>query len=116
MIDSIFISNILSSIIEGETESDSLKSQITHLTIEKFNYTGNGVFVEFSKDPSIEKYRLAEDCILNGLDIKSQEFELIAETILFIREGLIDYLEIWSKSGIYPNHELNNYELIQSRK
>lgn len=116
MIDSIFISNILKSIIEGETDSDLLKSQLNHLTIEKINYTGNGVFVEFSKDSSIGKYRLTQDCILNGLEIKSQEFDLIAEAILFIREGLIDYLEIWSKSGIYPNHELKNYELLQTWK
>lgn len=116
MIDSVFISNILNSIIEGETESYSLKSQINHLTIEKYNYTENGVFIEFSRNSGIETYRLAKDCVLDGLDIKSQEFDLIAEAILFIREGLIDYLEIWSKSGNYPNHELENYELIQTWK
>ncbi len=116
MIDSIFISDILNNIIEGETESHLLKSQINYLTIEKLNYTGTGVFVEFQNDINIENYRIDKDCVLNGLDIKSQELDIDAEAILFIRNGLIDYLEIWSRRENYPNYELRNYELIQTWK
>jgi len=50
---------------------------------------------------------------LNGVEIESSELELGAEAMVIIKNGLIDYLEIWSYNGEYPEKELTSYTLTQ---
>jgi hypothetical protein len=113
MIDSKYISDILEKIIETENDHDLLKSQLEYMVIQDYKYTWTGLFVHFEKQNKIETFKVTEDKILNGLIIKSPELELDAEATLFIKDGIIDYLEIWSHSGKYPNHEIQEYKLIQ---
>ncbi|WP_321281154.1 hypothetical protein [Marinifilum fragile] len=83
--------------------------------MEDFNYTGVGLFVSFKHLDGIEKYKLDEsDLMLNGVLIKSTQLKIGAEASLFFKNGLIDYMEIWSFDGEYPEKELDNYKLKQT--
>ncbi|MGQ7869800.1 hypothetical protein [Sunxiuqinia sp. sy24] len=113
MINSKYINDILNKLIETESDYDLLKAQVDLLEIKDLEYTCTGLFVHFIKPISIERFKITEDKVLDGLIIKAKEQELDAEGMLFIKNGLIDYLEIWSRSGEYPKHEIMKYELIQ---
>jgi len=113
MIKSKYIKDILEKIIETESDHDLLRSQLDYLEIKNYEYTWTGLFVHFEKKNGIETFKGVDDKVLNGLIIKSQELELGAEATLFIKGGLIDYLEIWSHSGNYPKHEIKEYKLTQ---
>jgi len=113
MIKSKYIKDILEKIIETESDHDLLSSQLDYLEIKDYEYTWTGLFVHFEKKNRAETFNGIDEKVLNGLIIKSQELELDAEATLFIKGGIIDYLEIWSHSGNYPKHEIKEYELIQ---
>jgi hypothetical protein len=90
------------------------KKQIGFLTDAAYEYTGAGLFVTFSHQEGIDNYKCAVDRFLfDGVDIKSAELSYGADAILFFKNGLIDYLEIWSYDGCYPRAELKEYTLIK---
>jgi len=114
MIKSKFIRDILDLLSDGDSFGQSVREQINYLTEKSYNYTGVGLFVDFSHDPGIEKLKTNnEKLILNGVIIRSKEIELGAEATVFCDNGLIDYLEIWSHDGVYPKKELETYTLTQ---
>ena len=59
MIESKYILDILEGIIEGESYSDSLKSQIECLTVRDCEYTDAGVFVHFNHSEAITKFKVS---------------------------------------------------------
>jgi len=114
MIKSKFIKDILDLLTDGDSFGQSIREQISYLTEKDYNYTGVGVFVNFSHADGIEKLKTVNHkLILNGVIIKSKELELGAEATVFCDNGLIDYLEIWSHDGVYPKKELETYTLMQ---
>jgi len=87
---------------------------VKYLTERNYEYTHAGLFVRFSHDAGIVDYRATNDeLILNGVIIRSKEISLGAEAILHFKNGLVDYLEIWSHSGEYPKKELEQYTVAQ---
>lgn len=113
MLKSKFIGDILKLLLDGDDLGIKTKPQIDFITESDYEYTGAGVFVSFEHLKGIENFRYEEDVYLNGVEIHSNEIEQGAECILFFKNGLIDFLEIWSYSGEYPNVELKTYELKQ---
>jgi len=114
MIKSKFIKHILDLLSDGDSFGQSIRGQVDYLTEKEYNYTGVGLFVNFSHADGIEKFKTDnEKLILNGVIIKSKEIELGAEATIFCDNGLIDYLEIWSHDGVYPKKELETYTLTQ---
>jgi hypothetical protein len=114
MIKSKFISDILDLLFDGDDLGRKFRPQVKFLTEKDYNYTHMGLFVGFSHDNGIEEYRAINDrLILNGVIIRSKEIELGAEAILHFSNGLVDYLEIWSHSGEYPEKELGKYTMTQ---
>ncbi|WP_207214197.1 hypothetical protein [Brumimicrobium glaciale] len=70
MIQSKFIQDILTLLLEGDEESEEVKKQIDFLTETKFDYTGVGVFISFEHMNGIKKFKATKaDLILNGLTI-----------------------------------------------
>ena len=101
-------------LLDGEEDAVRLKAQLPYLTDSEYEYTGVGLFVSFEQNKGIEPTILEnERTILNGVEITSTELEIGADATLFVFNGLIDYLEIWSYSGNYPANELSNYCLKQ---
>ena len=114
MIQSKYISDIVELLLDGEDDSVSAKQQLPFITEEKFDYTGTGLFVNFSHSKKITKYKIsATDLILDGVKIQNTELPIEANAILFFTNGLIDYLEIWCYLGNYPNRDLTKYTLTQ---
>ena len=114
MIRSIYISDILDLLLDVDDLGQQARFQIDFLTEKNYDYTGVGFFLSFEHSKGIEQYRLTTDkTVINGVEIKSTEFDIGAEAMVFITDGLIDYLEVWSYSGQYPTRELTNYTLSQ---
>jgi len=115
MISSKFILDILDLLLDGDEAGKTLRPQIDYLTDAKYNYTGVGVFVTFLSSTGIENYRYPEDkVVLDGVSITSTELGILgASTILFVSNGVLDTLEIFSYDGGYPRRELSDYTLKQ---
>jgi hypothetical protein len=115
MINSEYLSNILSLLIDDIKYGQLLSEQLRLLTESDYEYTGSGVFVGFLKDERIREWRLdVDNLVLNGVLIRSKELQGPgAEAQLHIRDGVISYLEIWSFAGPYPGKDLESYALVQ---
>lgn len=114
MIKSKFILDILDLLLDGDNDGLMIRQQLDHIIDENYNYTGSGLFVKFSNSDSISTKRIQKDTlVLNGVLIESSELEIGADATVFITNGIIDYLEIWSQSGDYPKRELTDYILTQ---
>jgi hypothetical protein len=115
MIKSKYISDVLELLLDGD-DGKAAKSQISFLSDTEYEYTnGGGVFISFSHPAEIVEYRLTQDnLVLNGVTINSPELEIGADATVFFKNGIIDYLEIWSFDSNYPDHELTNYVLKQA--
>ena len=104
-------------LLDGDKDGLEVKKQRDFITENQVNYTGVGVFISFSCEPEIEKFKASkQDLVLNGVTIKSPELKVGADSTLFFKNGIIDYLEIWSYDGEYPKNELKEYELKQEWK
>lgn len=117
MIASTFILNILDLLLDGDELGIAIRPQIIHVTDEEYDYTGVGLFVAFRCDESIVRYSSDEErIILDGVTITSPELNIGASATLFVKDGIISYLEIWSFGGEYPRKELSTYTLKQEGK
>jgi hypothetical protein len=116
MIRSKYVSDVLELLLDGDDDGKAAISQIAFLSDTAYEYTsGGGVFISFSHSAEIVEYRLTQDkLVLNGVTIDSPELEIGADATVFFKNGIIDYLEIWSFDGNYPDHELTNYILKQA--
>src|ERR1700678_2466380 len=98
MIASRFILNILDILLNGDEFGTAIRPQIPFLPDAEYDYTGVGVFVTFYCDKGIDKYEMTGEkrIVLDGVTITSPELKIGASAILFINEGVVDFLEIWS--------------------
>ncbi|MBN8856067.1 MAG: hypothetical protein J0H07_29675 [Sphingobacteriales bacterium] len=114
MISSKLVLDILDLLLDGDEYGKSLRPQVNYLTDAKYDYTGAGLFVTFQTSDGIEKYKRLEDGMrLDGISVASSALGVGAMAQVFVSKGIIDYLEIWSYDGEYPNRELNDYILKQ---
>ncbi len=114
MIKSAFIHDILMSLLDGDDYYKAIRPQINFISDDSYEFTGVGVFVSFIYIDEIFKHKIKdENIILTGVEIKSSELEIGATATLFFKDGIIDYLEIWSYCGEYPERELADYTLVQ---
>jgi hypothetical protein len=113
MIKSKFILDIVNLILDGEDIGES-RHQKNYLAEKDFEYTGVGLFVYFSHLEGINKFKtINEKLIIDGLTIEANELGSGGTVTMFFREGLVDYIEIWSRNGKFPSQELKNYTLTQ---
>jgi hypothetical protein len=113
MIKSKFISDILDLILDGDDIGD-VRNQKDYLTEKDYEYTGVGLFVNFSYVDGIDKFKAKnENLIIDGLVIKSKELKIGASVTMFFIDGLVNYINIWSYDGIFPKNELETYTLTQ---
>lgn len=114
MLNSKFVNDILDLLLDSDEEGKTVRPQLNYLSESSFEYTGSGVFINFLKEEGIVKYKaIKNNLVLDGVTIKSPELLDSASAILFFKEGIIDYLEIFSSDGNYPEIELSNYLLTQ---
>ena len=121
MIESALISEIIKLTVEGEKFENLLLEQINYLTIKEKEYTGVGLFVYLKQDKEIEKYRLTNSQLnelfghhnhqIENFELINPEIDILADTTVYLTDGLIDCVEIWNKLGEYPKGDIINYEL-----
>jgi hypothetical protein len=117
MVQSRFILNILDLLLDCDEDGKIARQQMTYLTERNYNYSGAGLFVIFSHTDDALKYRLRKkDAVLNGVKIKSPDLGIGADATLSFKDGIVDYLEIWSLDGNYPDKELEKYIMTQEWK
>ncbi len=110
MIQSKFINDILDLLFHTDKDGMAVRNQLLFLSERSYDYTEAGLFVWFTTTEMPESFRLTSDItIIGGVDIKSSMLEIGASATAFIRDGIIDYLEIWSYSSDYPKKELPDY-------
>jgi len=115
MISSRFILEILELLLDGDEAGKALGPQVDYLIDAEYDYTGVGVFVTFHTSSGIEIYKFPEDkVILDGVSIASTELGVYgACAIVFVSNGFVDTLEIFSYDGEYPRRDLSDYTLKQ---
>lgn len=114
MINSKFILNILDLLLDGDQEGILARPQINFLTVKEQIFTGPGTFIYFLHDEKIIKYKVNDsDFNISGVVINSPDLKIGADAHIFLKNGIINYLEIYSRDSSYPKHELKEYIITQ---
>lgn len=114
MIGSKFILDILDLLLDGDDNGKAVRPQIDYLTELDYEYTGMGVFITFRSSEEILVHRVGSaQLVLDGVSIRSPELKIGASAIVFIKDGVVNLLEVWSYDGEYPGKELTSYTLKQ---
>jgi hypothetical protein len=114
MIKSQLIKDTLDLLLDSNKDAKLARAQINYLVDANYNYSDIGVFIKFSHSPEATLYRVAEsDLMLNGVAIESPDLKAEADATLFFADGVIDYLEIWTRDGEYPEKDLKTYKVTQ---
>jgi hypothetical protein len=110
-----FGKEIITKLLEGKGKSfEILRRQFKGSRIEKIEYTGSGFFIHYSVDP--KKERLKRKNIEIGGTCRINNAELIYDITLFIREGVIDFLEgVIFGEGKFPE-KIDYYKFKFSKK
>lgn len=91
-------------------KNPELAEQIKHSTVSERRYSGAGFFFDLSVQKNIKPLEIQGT--IQGPDIKSSSLLDGASSILFIKNGYIDMLEVFSYSETFPE-ELDNFELTK---
>jgi hypothetical protein len=114
MIKSQLIKDTLDLLLDSNEDAKLAKEQMKYLADVNYNYSDIGVFIKFSHTNEAKKYKVAEsDLMLNGVAIQSPDLMAEADATLFFADGVIDYLEIWTRDGAYPEKDLKTYIVTQ---
>ena len=114
MIESKFTLDILDLILDDEAEAKSLREQIDFLTETEIEYTGIGMFIYFENVFKYEKLSNHRNSVYNGVELRDEKQNVLADVILHVENGLIKAIEIFNKNGEdYPSGKLENYILKQ---
>lgn len=126
MIRSQYILDIFDLAFDDHSESDLLRNQIQYLTVRDVDHTGIGAFIHFSRDPQIEQFKLDTSKathfdiegkltdLIDGVEIRNPELSILADAMVWLKNGFIDHLEIFNKCGEdYVQTEPEHYQLEQ---
>lgn len=118
MITSEFILNILHLALTDDNTLASLQQQIPFLTIKEVKHTGIGLFIylDLYNAAQVERHiTTIKSTPITGVEIRSDKEKVLADAVVHVSNGLIDYIEIFNKNGEdYPVTELACYEMYQT--
>jgi hypothetical protein len=116
MIKSKFISGIVDLTLDGD-DIGHVRHQKDYLVEKDFEFTGVGLFVNFAHLEGINNFKSEnEKLIIDGPTIASNELKIGASVTMFFKDGLVNYIDIWSFDGNFPIKELETYTLTQEWK
>jgi hypothetical protein len=126
LINSQYILDIFDLAFDDHSESELLRKQIPFLTMIDIDHTGIGAFIHFFSDNQIQQFKLDTSnatnfdiegnptSMLDGIEIKNENLSILADAIIWLKNGLIDHLEIFNKCGEdYVLTEPEHYQLDQ---
>lgn len=104
----------LSRLLEvGGVEQSALRQQLDHVVSVEREETGSGVYINFILDDSVVPLALKDDLELDGVFAKSSICNDEIGFILFVRGGLIRFLEAYTYSDVYPSYEECSFFLVR---
>ena len=90
--------------------SKNLEDQITSLQVVRREHTGAGLYVYFNSHENANLKPVLNTKRINGPLIESSKLQHGAGCIVWLDEGIIDFVEIFSYSDTYPTDNYT-YEL-----
>ena len=98
--------------IVKHTGDESLRSQCKSTNLSSREFTGVGCFVNLESDRSLPASTLRMSDV--SLHIRSNELPLGGGAILFLKDGWLDFLEIYvNGSDAYPD-DISHFELFRN--
>ena len=100
--------------IASHADSDTLRRQLAAATVEKRKYTGCGFFVDLSVPASLPRLQddeLKAGRVLGGPYLNAPGLEHGGGSLLFIKDGVADFLELYCHGEVFPEH-LDEYTLF----
>lgn len=113
MIFSKFQRDIIEQLLSCLPDENNLADQIDFLSLEGLEHNGKELLYRY-KTAYIPENQYKENIVLDGLEIFSSELNSGASAAVFLKNGLICFLQILSHSGEFPSKELTNYTLINN--
>jgi len=108
-----FQRDIIERLISCIPEENHLLCQIDQLTLEGLEHNGNEILYKY-KSALLPDKQTGENVVFDGLEIFSSELNAGASAAVFLKNGLISFLQILSHSGEFPERELTDYTLINN--
>ena len=102
-----FESDVMNAIIKGNSEEDILRIQLASAEVAKRDYTGVGLYVDFNITetvPTLSNEDRHIDAFPN-LALQHPDLEACAGAILWISNGKISTLELYTFDGDWPEDE-----------
>lgn len=93
----------------------TLRQQIESLTVEKRDFTGVGFFTHLGTDESVPRVK-PPDIVIRDVLFEIKGLESGAMAMLFVREGIIDFLEVVTFYGDWPDDaELDSIQYMKRK-
>ena len=108
-----FQRDIIERLISCIPEENHLLCQIDQLTLEGLEHNGNEILYKY-KSARLPDKNTGKNVVFDGLEIFSSELNAGASAAVFLKNGLISFLQILSHSGEFPDRELTDYTLINN--
>ncbi|MCL2341970.1 MAG: hypothetical protein FWC53_02770 [Firmicutes bacterium] len=103
-----FINEIMNCFINNYKESSIIEKQfdISKIDIEE---TGAGFYINFNVEKTLKDENI-EDCEINNVYIEINNQNPAAGCLIFVRDGYINLLEIYTYIGDWPDN-INSYRI-----
>lgn len=105
-----FQRDIIEQLVSCLPEENHLISQIDSLSLEGLEHNGKELLYRY-KTACIPEDQCVGNIVLDGLEILSSQLNSGASAAVFLKNGLICFLQILSHSGEFPEMELTDYTL-----
>jgi hypothetical protein len=124
MIESKLTLEIITKTLQGEKYEEQITKQLEHLEEVEYEHTGSGllIFIEYRKaakefwltDAQLYEVFGESPTELSKVELSNKELNILAETSVHFRNGIIERVEIWNTLGDYPEEDLVTWELKES--
>jgi len=112
MIESRYILDNVNLLLDVEDDAAAFKPQVEFLSEKNREYTPMGLFVYLNHSTEILKYAIPDDkYVITGVKIFSTAQKLEGYAQLFVKNGIINYLEIVYYTDDFPRTDLDQYTL-----
>jgi hypothetical protein len=96
---------VVEELITEDAEAAVLFEQLAHAAVSDRNYSGVGVFVRLSISPEARRVRLDHPSPITGTNLTHPHLERGAMAILWLKNGLIECLEMFTHQEPWPTIE-----------
>lgn len=108
-----FQRDIIEKLISCIPEESHLLCQIDQLSLVGLEHNGKEILYKY-KSAHMPEHLSGDNIVFDGLEIFSSELNGSASAAVFLKNGLISFLQILSHAGEFPDRELTDYTLINN--